>query len=172
MAIKMSRGVRVQGNGPPGFVWVEQKDDNLCWAACIEMLLHGLRHVDKNQYRIHEELRDLPTGYCDGYVCNDPLEPAEIKCALRFFDLAAVEYQDSLSQAKLIEVLAHPVAIWCSNPQTNQGHLLLVVAPVGGDKFFVLDPWPDYASGSLTYKRISEDHPRGKWEWTWFDIQA
>lgn len=170
MPVKLSRGATVPAVAGNSCVYRAQKNEEICWAACIEMLLLCVLGQSKDQDQVVEDWFGRPPGACNGGACADYLPPEDLQCVLAFFYLDSVPKVGSLQLQELIDVLPQPVVIRCSDAM-GDGHVLLVTEYLGGNCFYVLDPWQEYKTGSVDICYLTTDHARGHWSRTWHSIQ-
>ena len=169
-----------------------QRQDDWCWAACVDMVLHyyGLREVEQCEIVGHK----IKRADC----CDDPRnEEFSVPCAPKFmrgvwaswgFDARSHLPRKGrlgwISEAALKRELdaGRPVEIGLSW-SNGGGHAVVVRGwreGRGRTYFYVNDPW-NWAGdprdeffaegvGQVSYQELRTAYGMGRWKWTWTGI--
>jgi hypothetical protein len=152
--------------------WVQQRAEQWCWAACIQMI-ENFRGVQVDQCQIAGRIFQTPIC-CqtpEDPACNKWLSPGDVIPAYNACGLAAM-----LTFSTALELLANEIA--AGRPvqaglvgSNNSGHAALVCGTgmaAQGPVLQVNDPY--YGAGSVYYENFLRAYGYGSWRYTWYGI--
>lgn len=158
----------------PPLPFVQQRVEEWCWAACIQMVLNRLG-LNIQQCDIVNKVFDL-TICCatpDDGACNQPVDPGDIvpayvKCGRQAQLVSSCIPFESLQNE--IAVGQRPVEVglaWAG----GGGHVAMVWgAGMGPQGPVLLVNDPKYGQGSVYYVNLLRAYGLGSWQWTWLSI--
>jgi hypothetical protein len=158
----------------PSLPQVQQRVEEWCWAACVQMVLNRLG-VNVTQCDIVNRVFDQ-TVCCatpDAEVCNQPVGPEDIvpvyqKCGHQAqLVTQPISFEDLQSE---ILVGGRPVEVGLAWAGIG-GHLVMVWgAQIGPQGPLLLVNDPKYGPGSVYYVNLLRAYGLGAWQWTWVSI--
>jgi hypothetical protein len=174
MPLKVTQGIPIRSSAPPGpddvvlpVRYVKQQPfQNLCWAACGQMVLEyeGVAPFGR--------LCELTTKIFGPHCCADEDSCDNEESPETLYDAFGFSYEklgNPMSERSVKEWIRakYPVQTYFEYSQGG-AHTALIVGFLTGGRYLVYDPrWGD---GVCSYEDLLAVYGMGSWEDTWFNI--